>query len=454
MARVDLDNFLRVTRLDHRQYSDLRQELDRRLRFVNPAWEENERMGRWNGRTPRYIVCWQGDEYHPILPRGYISQFQAMLARLNEPFDLVDTRRLLPDVDFTFTGSLRDYQQEAVDAVLRQDFGTLAAPTGAGKTVLALATIAARRQPTLIVVHTKELLQQWVDRIGTYLHIPADQVGRIGGGKLQVGDKITVALVQSLYKCDSWVKEGIGFLIVDECHRTPSRTFTEAVTSFDCRYQLGLSATPYRRDGLSRLIFFYLGDLVHEIGADRLRDEGHIMQADVVYRETDFETWYDQSAQYQKVLKQLTEDRGRNALIMGDVAREADRGLCLVLSDRKAHCAALADGLRRQGVKAGLLTGDLTERQRAAALDSLSNGTRVLVATGQLIGEGFDLPELASIFLATPIRFSGRVLQYIGRILRPAPGKRQARVFDYVDVNVGVLRASAKERKRVYEQGE
>jgi superfamily II DNA or RNA helicase len=175
-------------------------------------------------------------------------------------------------VDFTFQGGLRDFQGEAVKDVLTRDFGTLAAPTGSGKTVMALYVVSQRQQPTLIVVHTKELLEQWVDRIQAFLGIPARAVGRIGGGKQRVGEKITVALVQSLFKCAEDVAPHIGFLIVDECHRTPSRTFTEAVTAFDSRFMLGLSATPWRRDRLSRLIYWHLGDKVHEVDRDALID--------------------------------------------------------------------------------------------------------------------------------------------------------------------------------------
>jgi superfamily II DNA or RNA helicase len=174
-----------------------------------------------------------------------------------------DRRRVLPEVDFTFKGNLHDFQVEAVEALVKRDFGTLTAPTGSGKTVIALALAARRRQPTLVVVYSRELLIQWVVRIEAFLGIPASEVGIIGGGQLKVGEKITVALVQSLYKCVGEVVPHIGHLIVDECHRTPSRTFTEAVTAFDCRFMLGWSATPWRRDGLSRLIFRHLGGMVH-----------------------------------------------------------------------------------------------------------------------------------------------------------------------------------------------
>jgi len=303
------------------------------------------------------------------------------------------------------------------------------------------------------VVHTKELQNQWIDRIETFLGIPAPEVGIIGGGKMMVGDKITVALVQSLYKCASEIAPHIGHLIVDECHRAPSRTFTEAVTGFDCRYMTGLSATPWRRDGLSRLIYWYLGDKVHEVDKEALVDAGHVLQAEVVWRETEFNPYHDPSTAYSSMLSELTQDSARNALIAEDVAREARNGggVCLVLSDRKSHCETLITLLADQGVRADLLTGDLSNGDRQRVVERLNAGRiKVLVATGQLIGEGFDCRELSTLFLATPIKFNGRLLQYLGRVLRPAPGKDKARVFDFVDSRVGVLKAAARSRAWVY----
>jgi superfamily II DNA or RNA helicase len=340
--------------------------------------------------------------------------------------------------------------------MMTRDFGTLAAPTGSGKTVIALALAAQRRQPTLVVVHTKELLDQWVARIETFLGIPPQEVGIIGGGKKRIGQKITVALVQSLYKCAGEVAPHMGFLVVDECHRVPSRTFTEAVTAFDCRFMLGLSATPWRRDRLSRLIYWHMGDKVHEVEKANLVEAGHILPVEVMWRHTDFTPWHDPSTQYSAMLSELTQDPGRNALIADDVAREAANGggVCLVLTDRRAHCETLVDLLSDRRVEAALLTGDLGNGERQRVIEDLNAGAvKVLVATGQLIGEGFDCPSLSTLFLATPIRFNGRLLQFLGRVLRPAPGKEKALVFDYVDIEVGVLKHAAGARARVYQQG-
>ena len=448
---IIISNKLLLTKIPRHLY----QTVCERLTFQNPKFAENERMGRWNGGIPETLEFYKKtDDGYFVTPRGFIRQLIGLCRRHNVQFKIVDKRRSLPELDFTFNGQLKPFQAEAVDAMLQKDFGTQSAPTGGGKTVMALFMIAERKQPALIVVHTKELLNQWIDRIETFLGIPAGEVGIIGNGKKTIGDKITVALVQSLYKCSDEVSPNIGHLIIDECHRAPSRTFTEAVSAFDSKYMLGLSATPWRRDKLSKLIFWHIGDVIHEVNKADLVENGDILQAEIVTRETDFEPYSDPATEYSKMLSELTEDTGRNNLIAKDVAAETGSGggICLVLSDRKSHCEALQVLLRNSfDVPSTVLTGDIGNRDRQDIVDRLNRGEiKVLVATGQLIGEGFDCKALSTLFLTTPIKFSGRVLQYLGRILRPAAAKDNARVFDYIDVNVGPLVASAKSRQRVY----
>jgi len=320
---------------------------------------------------------------------------------------------------------------------------------------MALSVIAARQQPALIIVHTTELLNQWRDRIAAFTDVPRDEIGIIGGGKNRIGSRITVALVQSLCKCVEDVYEHIGFLIVDECHRCPSTTFLNVVTAFDCNYMLGLSATPWRRDKLTRLIHFYLGDEVHKVDGQHLIDEGHICRSVVETVETNFKTFLDGSTQYSQMLSELCLDPERNDLVARYAAHEVDgsAGISLVLSDRKSHCTTIQSILSDHNVDADVLTGDTTTKDRKTLTDKLSAGNvRILIATGQLIGEGFDLPAISSVILATPLKFSGRVIQYIGRALRPSPGKDHARIIDFTDKNVGVLAAGAKSRARTFSQ--
>ncbi|RZB37183.1 MAG: hypothetical protein SRB2_01452 [Desulfobacteraceae bacterium Eth-SRB2] len=450
--KIILTNNLRLSNIP----AEIRANLMDMLTFPNPKWLENERMGRWNRGTPKRLRFYDKTRGGGLwIPRGYMRQLLLLCRRRGVTVNIDDRRRVLPPVDFSFSGQLKPFQNKAVTVMLSRDFGTLDAPTGSGKTVMALYIVARRRQPALIVVHTKDLAYQWVERVGEFLGIPEEDVGFIGSGKKVVGEKITVALVQSLYKCAEDVSQYAGFLLVDECHRCPSRTFTQAVSDFDSKYMLGLSATPWRRDRLSKLIFWHLGDVHHKVDQSLLVESGDVLSAEIIIRETDFKPYYDPVNEYSKMISELTSDDERNRLIAWDVAQEVynnAEGVCLVLSDRKKHCENLCALLQyRYKISCELLTGDLTGSQRREVIDRLNQGdVNVLVATGQLIGEGFDHRDLSPLFLTTPIKFSGRVLQYIGRVLRPAPGKKKARVYDYVDVKVDVLKAAARARQKVY----
>ncbi len=449
-----LSNELKLTQIP----GAVRQELISRLQFANPKYLENRHMGRWNKNTPKILRFYRRAGSNGLyIPRGFMRQLILMCRRQAESLEIDDRRRVLPDVDLTFSGTLKPFQQSAVNIMLSKDFGTLNAPTGSGKTVMALHIAAIRRQPTLVIVHTRDLANQWVERIHSFLGIPREHIGMIGGGRKNTGRQITVALVQSLYKCAPEVARHIGHLVVDECHRAPSRTFTEAVTAFDSKFMLGLSATPWRRDRLSQLIFWHLGDVHHEISKARLVADGHILDVEIVVRHTDFKPYYDPVNEYSKMLSELTCNDDRNRLIAADVAEEARQtgrngGICLILSDRKRHCESLHAILKfKHHIDAHLITGDLTTVRRLEVIQALSQGkVRILIATGQLIGEGFDHPGLSTLFLATPVRFSGRVLQYLGRVLRPAAGVERARVYDYVDIHVPALVSAARARQRVY----
>ncbi len=433
---------------------EFKEKLCLNLTIQNPKWVENNRQGRWNKGVPEKLEFFSDSSKGLIIPRGYMRQLINGCRKYNIDFTIDDKRFLLSEKEFSFKGELKPFQKKACDDVLKKHFGVLTAPTGAGKTVMMLYIIAERKQPSLIVVHTRDLALQWINRIEQFLDIPEEEIGFIGGGKFKLGEKITVAMVQTLYKRTKDVKPFIGNIIVDECHRTPSRTFTEAIMEFGSFYMTGLSATPFRRDRLSKLIFWHLGDVAHQIEKEHLVNTGDILQAEVIFRKTDFDSALDPTMYYSKVMSELIEDNSRNSLIAADIAKEYldVNGVCLVLSDRKAHCERISSILSLDHkIKADVLTGDLNSSERIEILDRLEkNEIKVLIATSQLLGEGFDSKSLATLFLVYPIKFSGRLLQYLGRILRPGETQKKARVFDYVDHKIGVLEAAAKSRLYVY----
>ena len=425
-----------------------------RVTLKNPAYIEAEKMGRYTQDIEPELKFYEETRKELICPRGVATQIYRICQNHGETIKFIDHRRTLSPSEFVFHGVLRPLQQPAVEDVLRQDFGLLEASTGSGKTAMALYMIAERQQPALIMVHTKELLNQWIDRIEQFLKIPRDEIGIIGAGSFNIGKKITVSMIQTLAKKPDKVAPHIGYLILDECHRAPAMQYVKAVEAFDCKYMTGLTATPWRRDGLSRVIFWHIGDVTGSIDKQDLLDNGNLCQAEVKWIKTEFNTLIDASANYSKALSELTEDYNRNRLVSDTIAKNNGTGISLILSDRKSHCQTLHDTLfKENGIKTEILTGATSKTERGRIIESLQQGRcKYLIATGQLIGEGFDLPGISTMFLATPIKFSGRVIQYIGRALRPAPGKDKAVIFDFVDVLNPVFKSSAMSRLYTYKQ--
>ncbi|MEN8142845.1 MAG: DEAD/DEAH box helicase [Thermodesulfobacteriota bacterium] len=426
-------------------------EIKKELTVSNPAYLDAKKYGRWIGKKLKPWLYFYSDTSRGLrFPRGFANQAVRFCRQFHGPDSprIIDQRRTLPEVDLHFEGELRPYQLKAFAETVKRDFGVIESGTGSGKTVIGLAIIAHRRQPTLILVHTKELLYQWAGQIETFL---GQEAGLIGDGHFKI-EPVTVAIVNSARNRLAGLPEQFGQICVDECHRVPASLFTDVVTAFDCRYALGLSATAYRRDGLTNLIHLYLGERIHRVDSDDLHASGAVLKPELIQNETEFS--YGYRGNYQNLMKALTRNEARNQQIAGDIIEEAgrDEGTVLVVSDRVAHCEMLAELVSQQapGLKVSVLTGKMPSGERSALIDDIRGGrVDVLVSTVQLIGEGFDCPGLRALFLTTPIKFSGRLLQVVGRILRPAEGK-QPRVYDYLDP-VKVLRSSARMRRLTFE---
>lgn len=426
--------------------------LKQRLIMENPEWVESDRRGYYTGNIPRQLSFIENDNGIWTMPRGFTYELYDILVshRCFFVLDYITKIRELPKVEFNFNGKLKEHQEKASKPVLKNLFGVASLPTGAGKTVLALYCIAKRRQPALVVVHTKTLLYQWRDEAKKFLGLNDDEIGLIGDGKKKVGEKLTIAIINSLHPIASEVKNKIGFLIVDECHRVPADTFKETVSAFDCKYMLGLSATPRRTDGLTDLIHFYLGRLVYDADSREYQDQGIIMQPRVITRNTGLEFTYN--GNYTRMITTLTNDHRRNQMIAGDVVGFylAHSGTALVVSERINHCEELENLISERMPDVTLLTGDTAKGKRKQIISDANDGKiEVLVATLNLISEGFDCKNLSALFIATPFRSATKLQQLVGRILRTAEGKEPPLIFDYVDRG-GVLQASYRARFQAY----
>ena len=419
------------------------------LTFDNPRYQETKKRGYWSEGIEKKIICYQehGEFFHVF--RGYTGHLISFFHQNSLKYELIDQRRSLPEIDISFHGNLREYQTKAVAQTLKKHFGILVAPCGSGKTVMALRVLAKRKQPTLIIVHRKELLRQWIAQIDQYLKIPRNEIGLIGDNREKIRP-ITVGMVQTLAKRSlSEISTYFGQVIIDECHHTPATTFTQVVSSFDSYYQLGLSATPYRRDKLNKLLYYVVGNVTATVTDEDLQVSGTQIKPKIIVRETFFDYCYQEDSDYQPMISTLVADSNRNRMIVKDVVHEAQdkNNYSLVLTERKEHCKILSHLLKESGVACAILTGDLPKKQRKKIIEDLETGhLSVALATGQLAGEGLDIPRLNRLFVTTPIRWKGKIKQYVGRILRTAPGKNDAKIYDYVDSSIGVLASAYRSR--------
>jgi len=425
----------------------LRHAISLALTLPNPAWLDAEA----NGRSTRDLDPYLSYAHHAndgglVVPRGAQPRVRALCRDYGVAVEMVDATHMTAPVAFEERVTLSAAQESAVGEVLTRRMGVLEAPAGAGKTIMAMALIARRQQPALIIVHTKELAAQAIARAVAVLGLDEEAIGVVGDGHCTTGERLTVALVQTLARGIPPALLTVGHVVVDECHHIAAEQVAAVVSQFPARYVLGLSATPYRRDKLDRVIGWYLGPTVARIDKADLADR--LITPRVVKRDTGVVVVGDS---FSEMVSQLVWAPERNALIVADVAQAVAAGRrCLVLSDRVDHVELLANQLIAHGIKASALHGGLGKKARAQIVGDLAAGEiDVTVATGSLVGEGFDCPRLDVLFIATPVSFRGRVTQYIGRVSRTAPGKTDAIVVDYCDDN-RMLWSSYRNRKGVY----
>ena len=421
----------------------------------NPVFYEKERMRFSTWDTPRFIRCYREDLEWLHLPRGLIGQVTDLVEQAGSRLDLTDQRPEHPSIAFDSTTPLRPHQQAAVDAVVDHDLAVIVAPPGSGKTVTACAVIAHHRQPTLILVDRQPLLAQWRERLGEHLGLTGGQIGIIGGGTDKPTGIVDVAMIQSLARRQhpDKVFAGYGLVVVDECHHLPAVSFETCVRSAPTKRWLGLTATPYRRDGLEGIIALQCGPTRHQTRPGDIAETALVHRRLIVHP-TRFVV-DDDTVTIQAVFGALAEDERRTEQICADVAAAATAGrTCLVLTQRTCHIDAICEQLDQAGHTAHVLKGGLGKKAITAVHEAMAAPAgatgMVIVATGSYLGEGFDWPELDTLFLAFPIAFKGRVVQYVGRLLRAHRTKHDVELHDYLDEHVAVLARMHTKRLPAY----
>ena len=423
--------------------------------FQNPEFYKKQKMRFSTYDTPRVICCAELDNGYISLPRGCLDDMKALLNEYNVDLSIEDKRNPGQPVDFDFQGVLNEEQLLALNDVLSNDCGVFVAPPGSGKTVLAIAAIAQRKTNTLILVHRKPLMEQWRLQISSFLGIDLKQIGQIGGGKNKRTGLIDIAMVQSMDRKDGVDDhmEEYGFVIVDECHHVSAFSFEKVLTQAKAKYVLGLTATPYRRDGHQSIIYMQCGSICHCI---KQKDAlSHISHSRVIPRITDFDYDWNEDTKINDVWVKLVANETRNQLILRDINDSLDDGrFPLVLTERREHLEYLAGRLEGRADLLALMYGGIKKKRReelVEAIHSVTENKRALIlATGSYIGEGFDAPRLDTLFLTMPSSFKGRIVQYAGRLHRYHEDKDDIQIYDYVDSNVSILEAMFRKRCKTY----
>ena len=423
--------------------------------FQNPSFYRAQAMRRSVTGTPRIISCAELLSHHIALPRGCRDDMEQLFEQAGIHMHLRDERNQGRPIEAVFQGELTADQKAAANALLVHETGVLSAATGFGKTVVAASVIAARGTNTLVLVHRRQLLDQWISRLESFLGFPPSSVGRIGGGKRKPSGIVDVGMIQSLVHkgvVDDIVAD-YGHVVVDECHHVSAVSFEAVARRSKARYVLGLSATVTRKDGHHPIVFMQCGPVRFRAEA-KIQARRRPFTHRAILRKTPFRMQMESDndpPEIQRIYAELAEDRERNDQIFDDVMSALESGRSpIVLTERKSHARLLAERLGPFTRNVLLLTGGMGVRQGREIMERIASipGTeeRVLVATGRYIGEGFDDARLDTLFLAMPISWKGTLAQYVGRLHRLHPEKREVLVYDYVDDAVPLLRRMSEKR--------
>jgi len=432
--------------------------------FPNPTFYKFQRMRMQTYPHPRFIFSGELRSNELMLPRGLLDRVIHILSGAGAQVVIRDERLAKRRIKVKFAGELTQSQKEAVTALKKTDMGVLVAPPGFGKTVVGCALIAERHVSTLVLVHRHPLLDQWKESLVKFLGLNPKDIGILGGTRKKTTGKLDLMMLQTLTRMRDLqeIAECYSYVIIDECHHIPAVSFEGVLKQLPARYVLGLTATPYRKDGLEEILFQQCGPVRHIIVS---ADEGKLKKTVTI-----FETGYRAPSEvgpkpaYHVLMHSLVNDTGRNSRIAIDVVQALSaKQFPLVISDRKDHLDTLTKGVetlaKTEPSLAQLvvvrLDGDMSLKERRLALERIrsirSQGVPLLlVATAPLIGEGVDLPELDTLVLATPLSFEGRMVQYAGRLHRLVDGKTRVQIVDYVDSSNAMLLNMYRNRVKAY----
>jgi superfamily II DNA or RNA helicase len=420
--------------------------LKEELNFANSEYFIKKKSGRNTFKTTRYFKIVEETESQIFIPRGFIGKLIRFCKQSQIEFEFIDERRLKPTTAFAFNAALRNHQLDIIAIASKKDFGVIVAPPGSGKTIIGLKIIAEKRQPALIIVHRKQLLEQWSERIEAFLGIPKSEIGVIGQGKSKMGKQITLATIQSLTKQLESIQNQFGIIIVDECHHVPAETFRNTIGKLQAFYLYGLTATPFRKYNDGKLIFTHLGEVIANIQSTEI---DNYKLAKIIIRNTELNVPYNSKTDnFESLSKILVHDTTRNNLILKDVKTELNQGKkVVIITERKEHIDTLYLFLKHL-YEVITLSGEDSETSKKSKWKILQEGNfGVLITTGQYFGEGTDLKNISCLFLVYPFSFEGKLIQYIGRVQR---SEINPTIYDYRDYKIDFLNKLFLKRNTYY----
>jgi superfamily II DNA or RNA helicase len=426
--------------------------------FQNPEFYRAQAMRMPIYNLPRVInLSTETDEYF-VIPRGCLEDLTKLVSNLGILLIQKDLRYLGEPIDATFVGKLSSEQLLAGTAMLKYDNGILSATTAFGKTVVAIWMIAQMKTNTLVIVHRRQLMNQWIERLKCFLD--DTEVGQIGGGVDKRTGKIDVAIIQSLthkHVVKELVKD-YGMVIVDECHHISAFSFEQVLKYVRAKYVYGLTATPIRQDGHHPIVYMQCGPIRYKVDA-KSQVLHRSFTHKVITRQTTFsmiKPSEEAEIKITDIYQALVEDTRRNDMILDDIIAAIVAGKSpLVLTERTAHVEFFASKLADFSKHVIALKGGMGRKQLKAVMDKLHSipdeDERVIIATGKYIGEGFDDSRLDTLFLTMPISWKGVLQQYAGRLHRAHDNKTEVVIYDYIDMNEPMLANMYRKRLKGYE---
>lgn len=445
--------------------------LKRLAAFKNPEFYAKLGMRLPVYNLPHIISCSEITDDYLILPRGCEESAIDFLRENNVDVEIQDKANPGMPITVEFNGQLYPEQVQAIEELARHRCGTLYATTAFGKTITAAAMIARKKVNTLILVHTKALLDQWRKCLSEYLitdfqpeeqpkgrgrRKKFQQFGALSSTENTLNGNIDIALLQSCIN-DNEVKPFVreyGVVIVDECHHAPAVNFERVLREVNARYVYGLTATPIRKDGHQPIIFMQCGEIRYTSDAKAQLSKQSFRRL-LIPRFTSHRNLNADGSNYAQILDELTENESRNKLILDDVAANLAEGRTpIILTARTAHVDILTEQCRKICPNVIRLVGNDSAKAKREVMSRLNdipaNELLIIVATGKYVGEGFDLPRLDTLMLALPVSWKGLIAQYTGRLHRNYPGKNETRIYDYIDLRVPVCDSMYRKRLQGY----